>query len=591
MASSRNYRPRPIDVRKLMPIMRDLHLPPVPRAEEMGVEGDDRRGGSAGSYGMSSEDAEEKNFVKAFQAAVQAALEGKTGSSVSDIPIPGIGLDKEYAGHFKGKKFAQPPSFIRNFGQTTDKGADADFDALTQYELDVEDEEWLQKLNDARKAKPLKLEQMEDCIDRFEKEIATYDKLPLHRAERIAAQAAGFRGAVVKAIFEYWENKRKKNNMPLLRKYQLPPDQNDSDPSKTFRPREKEISIRRRLRKQQNDTDAFEKLHTIQQEFGLARQLVDMAVQREKVKLDWLKSRFDLIQAELERNPTLYYVIHGRPYVPPRVVINKRKRGGAGGANAGGFGALPGVPGGAVSPRSAYEQQQQQLKKRKLMRRIAMPDKFHLQFKRGLELGPANNLREQLALFTLAPPRLANRAALSRARIGRGGRLIFDRQPFGPRYPQELRDPNLSMPHGLSREDREYLPPWHGLPYGLGEGSPPQQVRQQQAAAAAAAQQQMQHGGQQQMSQQQYQQMQQQQQRKTNVSFRVGGGNRYLLLATTLLAPCSVSIVSLVSNLLLVPDAAPAQPKEVPPGTTSSSSNSISSNSISSNSNSSSASR
>ena len=40
-----------------------IHLPPVPRAEEMGVEGDDRRGGSAGSYGMSSEDAEEKNFV------------------------------------------------------------------------------------------------------------------------------------------------------------------------------------------------------------------------------------------------------------------------------------------------------------------------------------------------------------------------------------------------------------------------------------------------------------------------------------------------------------------------------------------------
>ena len=34
-------------------------LPPVPRPEEIGVEGDDRRGGSAGSYGMSSEDAEE----------------------------------------------------------------------------------------------------------------------------------------------------------------------------------------------------------------------------------------------------------------------------------------------------------------------------------------------------------------------------------------------------------------------------------------------------------------------------------------------------------------------------------------------------
>ena len=30
------------------------------------------------------------------------------------------------------------------------------------------------------------------------------------------------------------------------------------------------------------------------------------------------------------------------------------------------------------------------------MRRIAMPDQFKLSFKRGLELGPANNLREQL---------------------------------------------------------------------------------------------------------------------------------------------------------------------------------------------------
>ena len=108
----------------------------------------------------------------------------------------------------------------------------------------------------------------------------------------------------------------------------------------------------------------------------------------------------------------------------PRVTVNKRKRNAGGQGGAGGLGSLPGVPAGAVSPRSAYEQQQQALKKRKLMRRIAMRDKFHLQFKRGLELGPANNLREQLALFTLAPPRLANRAALSRARIGRGKRCL-----------------------------------------------------------------------------------------------------------------------------------------------------------------------
>ena len=58
------------------------------------------------------------------------------------------------------RKCTQPGSFIRNFGTTTEKGADADFYALTQYELDVEDEEWLAKLNVARKAKPIKPDQL-----------------------------------------------------------------------------------------------------------------------------------------------------------------------------------------------------------------------------------------------------------------------------------------------------------------------------------------------------------------------------------------------------------------------------------------------
>ena len=57
MASSRNYRPRPIDVRKPMPVMRDLHLPPVPRQIDHEAT-DEKKGGSAGAYGMSAEDAE-----------------------------------------------------------------------------------------------------------------------------------------------------------------------------------------------------------------------------------------------------------------------------------------------------------------------------------------------------------------------------------------------------------------------------------------------------------------------------------------------------------------------------------------------------
>lgn len=108
------------------------------------------------------------------------------------------------------------------------------------------------------------LHQQELMFDRFEKEYAKYDKLPLHRAERLVQ---GIRGPIVGLVHKFWQDKRKRVNRPLLAQFQLPPDPNDPDPAKTFRPREKEISIRRRLRKQQNDKDAFQKLNKIKAEF------------------------------------------------------------------------------------------------------------------------------------------------------------------------------------------------------------------------------------------------------------------------------------------------------------------------------------
>ena len=174
MASSRNYRPRPIDVRKPMPLLRVIaagarpdHLP-----GEISIKGDDglMEEGVQKNTGMSAEDAEEKNFVVAFQASVEKLLGGKSGAS-TDIPIPGVtvALDEYKATFKKMKPWSQPGSYIRNFGtQTTERGQDKEFDALVQIELDMDDEQWLEKLNSGKK-QTVSAEQLEHCLDRFEK--------------------------------------------------------------------------------------------------------------------------------------------------------------------------------------------------------------------------------------------------------------------------------------------------------------------------------------------------------------------------------------------------------------------------------------
>ena len=82
--------------------------------------------------GMSVEDAEEKNFIAAFQASIEKMM-GAKGGGGDDIPIPGLGIDKGYGATFAEPgmtQLKQPTSFIRSFATTNDRGADTNFDKL-----------------------------------------------------------------------------------------------------------------------------------------------------------------------------------------------------------------------------------------------------------------------------------------------------------------------------------------------------------------------------------------------------------------------------------------------------------------------------
>ena len=50
-------------------------------------------------------------------------------------------------------------------------------------------------------------------MDKFEKELAKYDKLPLHRAERLVQ---GVRQNVLSAVYEMWQKKRQDRPVRFL---------------------------------------------------------------------------------------------------------------------------------------------------------------------------------------------------------------------------------------------------------------------------------------------------------------------------------------------------------------------------------------
>ena len=68
------------------------------------------------------------------------------------------------------------------------------------------------------------------CLFPAPQEVAAYDKLPVHRAERLICGSSDLRANLIKEVYAYWEAKRKKADKPLIACFQLPTDPNDNDP-------------------------------------------------------------------------------------------------------------------------------------------------------------------------------------------------------------------------------------------------------------------------------------------------------------------------------------------------------------------------
>ncbi|KAG1363833.1 enhancer of polycomb-like protein 1 [Cocos nucifera] len=177
--------------------------------------------------------------------------------SSSEIPTPQFKVVDTYERDYS-RTFTQPPSYLRGRGARVENWE-------VEYDLDNEDEDWLQQFNNEKKI--LAPEKFETLLFKLE----VLDHKTRERAGIMAPafgspvpvllqldsaveslQSQSVRFAVFRSVYNYWRAKREQWQKPILRRLQEstflliifvllqpPPPVNDTNPYNVFRPREK----------------------------------------------------------------------------------------------------------------------------------------------------------------------------------------------------------------------------------------------------------------------------------------------------------------------------------------------------------------
>jgi len=267
-----SFRPRPIDISKPLPIIRH---------EIEDDESSVSRMVPMLPTGMESQEEEEVHL----QEIINAANARTSHDLLPEIPIPVVKIVDGYDTAPNPNPFAYSNTYFIHKEKT-----DEEWDQVTEYDLDDEDEELIQSINQsaitsgqATPKKPLLThEKYEFFLDRFEKEYHYFGVCDQSKAEQICK---GLKSNIINQIYQHWLTKRKKQPNSFLRRLLKPPDREDPSPYKAFRAREvNDINKQKKARK--NDAASLQKMQQLRQEMERARTIMEMIKKREKLKKD-----------------------------------------------------------------------------------------------------------------------------------------------------------------------------------------------------------------------------------------------------------------------------------------------------------------
>ncbi|KAL1811726.1 hypothetical protein DCAR_0623855 [Daucus carota subsp. sativus] len=281
-----SFRPRPLDIHKKLPIVKNFK----------DFEDDDTPSST-------------RNHMLRLTAEpdIEVQPQVPTKKHASEIPTPEFVIVGTYERDYS-RTFNQPTSYLRA------RGARAEIGEFVEYDLDNEDEDWLQEYN--RDRKTLEAEKLETILFKLE----ALDHKARERAGVIAPtlgspvsvlltfdaavealQALSINFGVFRSIYNYWKEKRDRWQKPILRRLQPPPPVNDTNPYNVFRPREKAHRLHtRRMQRRENNVQSFEKLRQVRRNLDQAKILLEALIKREEKKREVMESEVSLQRIQLK---------------------------------------------------------------------------------------------------------------------------------------------------------------------------------------------------------------------------------------------------------------------------------------------------
>jgi len=262
--SRSNIRPRPIDIFRKLPIIRDFK----DDAKELRFEDENgfmRTITLDDPQKLPEEKIEQKKPEKIFVPNIKTIE-----------PLP----PKEH------EKFKRPSTYFKQ------KKVPEDW---VEYDADSEDEAWLDSENS--KAKLTTVDKFEVIVDRLE-HAARGGNLEVDTALKLSFGRKPESASTITKVYEYWQARRGKlcNNAAkaLLHRYRILKNHDDPDVNAVFRPREREYVTRKKVRK--NDKKSFQRMRELRLNFDRARTVLELMKQREKLK----KDRIQVVRAMFE---------------------------------------------------------------------------------------------------------------------------------------------------------------------------------------------------------------------------------------------------------------------------------------------------